>query len=103
MGAAGSQPECPEAAGSSYRANGGCLEVVGGMVMKRFSAHYSGSSTGFRYYGSPDRCQVSTHRPPFFPLTNRYTRVRTLEVEATRANTPPEIRTLLLSLKGKAL
>lgn len=103
MGAAGDQPECPEGSGSSNRANGGCLEVVGGMIMRRFSAHYSGSNTGFRYYGSPDRCQNSTRRPPFFPVTNRYTRVRTLEVEATRANTPPEIRALLVRLKGKAL
>lgn len=102
-GASGSQPECPEAAGSSFRANGGCLEVVGGLIMKRYSALYSGTNTGFRYYGTPDRCQNSARRPPFFPGTNRYTRVRTLEVEPSNANTPPEIRALLVGLKGKSL
>lgn len=102
-GAAGDQPQCPDLAGSSYRANGGCLEIVGGLVMKTFSAHYSGSNTGFRYYGTPDRCQTGTRRPPFFPLTNRYTRVRTLEVEASNANTPVKVRALLLRLKGKSL
>jgi hypothetical protein len=103
MGAAGNQPECPEGSGSGNRANGGCLEVVGSMIMRTFTPHYSGTNTGFRYAGTPDRCSYSTRRPPFFPLTNRYGRVRTLEVEATRANTPPEIRTLLLRLKGKSL
>jgi hypothetical protein len=71
--------------------------------MRRFSAHYSGTNTGFRYYGTPDRCQTSTRRPPFFPLTNRYTRVRTLEVEPSNANTPVKVRALLLRLKGKSL
>lgn len=100
-GASGSQPACPE--GSSTTASGGCLANVGGFIMRTFSAHYGGSGSGFRYSGTPDRCSYSTRRPPFFPLTNRYTRVRTLEVEATRANTPPEIRSLLLRLKGKSL
>lgn len=103
MGASGSHPECPEVSGSSNRANGGCFRHVGSAVMRRFSPHYSGANTGFRYDGAPDRCQATTRRPPFFPLTNRYTHIRTLEVETGRANTPPEIRALLLRLKGKAL
>lgn len=97
------QPECPEGEGNSYRANGGCLEVVGGMIMKRYSVLASGTNAGFRYYGTPDRCQNSTRRPPFFPTTNRYARVRTLEVQPNIANTPPKIRSLLLRLKGKSL
>jgi hypothetical protein len=103
MGASASQPECPEGSGSSNRANGGCFRHVGSAVMRAFTPHYSGTNTGFRYDGAPDRCQATTQRPPFFPLTNRYTHIRTLEVETSRANTPPEIRALLLRLKGKAL
>lgn len=103
MGASGEQPECPEESGSSNRANGGCFEHVGGAAMRVFTPHYSGSNTGFRYHGAPDRCQATNRRPPFFPLTNRYQHIRTLEIEASRANTPPEIRALLLRLKGKAL
>lgn len=72
-------------------------------AMRVFTPHYSGSNTGFRYHGAPDRCQATNRRPPFFPLTNRYLHIRTLEIEASRANTPPEIRALLLRLKGKAL
>lgn len=103
MGAAGEQPQCPELAGTSFRANGGCFTHVGSAAMKRFSAHYSGSNTGFRYYGAPDRCSAGTRRPPFFPLTNRYSLVRTLEVAQNQANTPSKIRSLLLRLKGKTL
>lgn len=102
-GSSADQPQCPDNAGSSFRANGGCLEVVGGLVMRTFSAHYSGTNSGFRYYGTPDRCQTSTRRPPFFPLSSRYTRVRTLEVEPSNANTPVKVRALLLRLKGKSL
>ncbi len=71
--------------------------------MKRYSALYSATNAGFRYYGTPDRCQNSTRRPPFFPGTNRFTRVRTLEVEPSNSNTLPEIRALLVGLKGKSL
>lgn len=103
MGAAASQPECPEQSGSANRANGGCFSHVGSAVMRSFRPHYAGTSTGFRYDGAPDRCQMTNRRPPFFPLLNRYTHIRTLEVETARANTPPEIRALLLRLKGKPL
>ena len=51
----------------------------------------------------PETAQNSTQRPPFFPLTNRYRFVRTLEVEPSQANTPAKIRTLLMRLKGKTL
>lgn len=93
---------CPLDATSSG-SSGGCLYHVGGAAMRTFTPHTNGSGIGYRYYGSPDRCQQSLRRPPFFPLTNGYVRVRTLEIEASRANTPPEIRALLLRLKGKAL
>jgi hypothetical protein len=56
-----------------------------------------------RYFGATDRCQSTTRRPPFFPLTNRYTFVRALEIDASQANTPAKIRALLQRLKGKQL
>ncbi len=103
MGSSGSQLECPEDAGTSTRSNGGCLAVTGGMVMRRYSDLYDGSNTGMRYFGAVDRCQRSATRPPFFPLTNRYTFVRSLEIDASQANTPAKIRTTLMRLKGKPL
>jgi len=103
MGSGSEQFPCPEDGASSTESNGGCLAVVGGMVMRTYRELYNGTDTGFRYFGTSDRCQSSARRPPFFPLTNRYTFLRTLSLLPTDANTPAKIRTLLMRLKGKAL
>jgi hypothetical protein len=105
MGDAASQLACPDGAAASTRTNGGCLALTGGAAMRHFSNLGSGlvANSGFRYLGSPDACQRSDRRPPHFPLTNRYSLVRTLEVEPSQANTVPRIRTLLMRLKGRAL
>ncbi len=92
---------CPASAATNTSA--GCLRSFGGMIMRRFTPHYNGSNTGVRYTGVRDPCQATDNRPPFFPLTNRYRFVRTLEIEPSQANTPTKIRALLLRLKGKAL
>ena len=103
MGSNAAQLPCPEDGASSTESNGGCLAVSGGMVMRTYSQLYNGNDTGFRYYGTSDRCQTTVNRPPFFPLTNRYTFLRTLSLQSTDANTPAKIRTLLMRLKGKPL
>jgi hypothetical protein len=92
---------CPADAGGNVA--GGCLKLAGGAVMQSYSQLYNGSNTGLRWAGVADACAATTRRPPFFPLTNRYTVVRSVEVEASQANTPPKIRALLLRLKGRAL
>jgi len=96
---------CPDLGGSSTESNGGCLAITGGSAMRVYAAPYSSSvaESGLRPYHTPDRCQSTTSRPPFFPLTNRYTFVRSLQIDASQANTPTKIRALLLRLKGKAL
>ena len=93
---------CPDGASSSAY-NGGCLAVSGGMVMRTYSPSHNGTGTGLRYHGTADRCQTTTRRPPFFPLTNRYTHLRTLSLVPTEVNTPAKIRALLMRLKGKPL
>ncbi len=103
MGASTSQPVCPEDAATSTRSNGGCWALTGGAIMRRYTSLYGGTDQGMRYRGRPERCQSSTRRPPFFPLTNRYTKIRTLEIEPSTANSPTKIRNLLLRLKGKTL
>ncbi|HET8771937.1 MAG TPA: hypothetical protein VFM71_13210 [Gemmatimonadaceae bacterium] len=103
MGAASAQLECPDDAGSSTRSNGGCLAVTGGLTMRHFTPLHEGTYGGFRHFGARDRCQSSDQRPPFFPLTNRYTLVRTLEIEPSLANTAAKIRAILLRLKGSTL
>lgn len=94
--------ECPRTGGAANSASG-CFLITGAMVMRRYTPLQTASTAGFRWAGTADRCQSTFRRPPFFPLTNRYTRVRTVEIEAARANTPPEIRALLMGLKGKSL
>lgn len=103
MGDGGSQIRCPEGSPVSNNSNGGCLVHTGGASMNRYSQLYNGSNTGFRYHGAVDRCQLTAARPPFFPLTNRYAFVRSIQLEPTRGNTPEKIRALLMSLKGRSL
>ena len=105
MGRAAEQLRCPDNGASSTDSNGGCLAVTGGMVMRSYSQLYNASvsNTGFRSYGTADRCQSTTRRPPFFPLTNRYTFLRTLSLVPTEVNTPLKIRALLMRLKGRPL
>jgi len=105
MGAGSAQLPCPDDGGLSTLTNGGCFALTGGAAMRRFSGLYanSTSNSGYRYLGTPDRCQATDRRPPFFPLTNRYMEVRTLEIEPSLANTPARIRALLMRLKGRAL
>lgn len=99
------QIPCPDNGPNSSESNGGCLAITGGSAMRTYSAVYSGAyaNSGFRTLHTPDRCQATQQRPPFFPLTNRYTFVRSLEVDASQANTPAKIRALLMRLKGRAL
>lgn len=104
MATMSAQLPCPEDGASTTNSNGGCFALTGGMAMRRYSAVYTTTAnSGFRHYTTPDRCATSASRPPFFPLTNRYTFVRSLEVDAAQANTPTKIRALLLRLKGRAL
>lgn len=102
--AAASQLTCPDGGASGTASNGGCLAVTGGMVMNSFTSLYTSTLySGFRYDGKADRCQSTTRRPPFFPLTNRYTLVRSLSLLPSDANTPAKIRTILMRLKGRPL
>ena len=103
-GTSSAQLPCPDDGASSTNSNGGCFALTGGMAMREYSAIYTSTPySGFRHHTTPDRCATTTSRPPFFPLTNRYTFVRSLEVDANQANTPTKIRSLLLRLKGRAL
>ena len=105
QGSNSAQLPCPDDGAGSTDSNGGCFAVTGGLAMRTYSSVYSSSVTnsGFRTLHTPDRCQATQNRPPFFPLTNRYAFVRSLEVDASQANTPTKIRTLLLRLKGGVL
>ncbi len=90
------------------RSPGGCFAITGAMVMRDFrplhvASFLPSSRTGYRYAGTQDRCQSASRRPPFFPLTKRYTVIRTLEISPARAASPTLVRALLMALKGQAL
>ncbi len=99
---------CPTNVSASIWASpGGCLYFTGSMIMRDYRPLWQTNSgysrTGFRWQGQRDRCAATTNRPPFFPLTNRYTKIQTLEIEPSRANTTPKIQALLTRLKGSTL
>lgn len=83
--------------------SGGCFNLHGGAAMRVMTPLFGGSNSGFLYAGTPGDCLNRATRPPFFPLTNRYTFVRSLEIAPSLANSPSKIRTLLRQLKGKPL
>lgn len=105
QGSNAAQRTCPDDGPNSTNSNGGCFALTGGSAMRTYTQVYSTSVTnsGFRTLHTPDRCQTTQNRPPFFPLTNRYTFVRSIEIDASQANTPAKIRAVLMRLKGKAL
>lgn len=92
---------CPMS--GSANTSGGCLRIAGSMIMRTFTPLQDGASTGYRYAGIEDPCQDEARRPPFFPTTNRFRHIRTLEVEPSQANTPAKVRLLLTRLKGAPL
>jgi hypothetical protein len=106
---AASQLSCPEDETTSKDdSNGGCFAITGGVAMRTYRPFYvstGGGSTknGMRYSGTWDRCSESGGRPPYYPVTTRVFVVRTLEVGASRANTPARVETYLRSLLGKPL
>ena len=107
LGVESAQLRCPDDGDDDLRSNGGCLAITGGLMMRTFTAnsalHTDANNSGFHYLGNVDRCQSSTNRPPFFPLTNRMQVERTIEVAPVDANTPAKVRTLLMRLKGRTL
>jgi len=92
---------CPD--GTTANTAGGCFRLVGGAAMRRYSALHAGANTGLRWAGLSDRCSNSGQRPPLFPLTSRYTLLRSLEIAPIQANNPTKIRALLMRLKGQVL
>jgi hypothetical protein len=94
--------ECPPTGGASNSA-GGCFLHSGAAVMQRYTPLWTANNTGMRYAGTLDACQRTDTRPPFFPLTNRYTWSRSLEIRNSLANTPTKVRSILMQLKGKTL
>ena len=91
---------CP--LGSSFTASGGCLQVVGGLVMKTYVAPYTSTAgSGMRPLRQLDPCQNTNHRPPYFPLAR--TRVRpfkSFDVDVRQVKTTTLIASYFSRLRG---
>ncbi len=92
---------CPT--GSSFTAAGGCMQTVGGLIMKTYAAPYNSvtAGSGLRPLRELDPCQMQNRRPPYFPLAR--TRVRTLrsfEVDARQVNSAALLTAYFNRLRG---
>lgn len=92
---------CPT--GSSFTAAGGCMQIVGGTIMKTYAAPYSSSvaNSGLRPLREQDQCMMQNRRPPYFPLAR--TRVRPLksfDVDARQVNSTSLLTAYFNRLRG---
>lgn len=100
-GANGAAWSCATPGGSTATL-GGCLAHTGSAAMRVYRAPFNGFD-GHHPYPAPDRCSEVGRRPPFYPAGAGYTVLRTLEIQASRANTNARIEALLRALRGAAL
>lgn len=91
---------CP--AGSSFTAAGGCLQVVGGTVMKTYSAPYtSTANSGLRPLRELDPCQMQNRRPPYFPLAPTLVRpFKSFDVDVRQVKTAALLTSYFTRLRG---
>jgi hypothetical protein len=92
---------CPT--GSTFTAAGGCMQVVGGTIMKTYVPPYvSGTAnSGLRPLRELDQCQMQNRRPPYFPIAR--TRVRPLksfDVDARQVNSASLLTAYFNRLRG---
>ena len=91
---------CPT--GSTFTAAGGCMQIVGGTVMKTYAAPYTATAnSGLRPLRERDPCQMQNRRPPFFPLA--LTRVRpykTFDVDVRQVKNATLLRAYFTRLRG---
>ena len=91
---------CPT--GSAFTAAGGCMQIVGGTVMKTYAAPYTATAnSGFRPLRGRDPCQMENRRPPYFPIAK--TRVRPakmFDVDVRQVKTTALLTSYFTRLRG---
>jgi hypothetical protein len=106
QGTSGIECRAPPDATAGRRANGGCFVHVGGAAMRTYSEYSQGNGQnagGIIPFPVADRCQTTGRQPPGFPSIASFRVLRSLTVDASRANTEPKILALLRSLRGANL
>ena len=91
---------CPT--GSGFTAAGGCLQVVGGTVMKTYAASYTTTAnSGLRPLRERDPCQRQNRRPPYFPMAPTLVRpYKTFDVDVRQVKTPTLLSAYFTRLRG---
>jgi len=91
---------CPT--GSSFTAAGGCMQVVGGTVMKTYVAPYTATAnSGLRPLRELDPCQATNMRPPYFPVaTTRVRLYKTFDVDVRQVKTATLLTAYYTRLRG---
>ena len=92
---------CPT--GSAFTAAGGCMQIVGGMIMNTYRSPYNSTiaNSGLRPLRELDPCQNENRRPPYFPLAK--TRVRALksfDVDVRQVKTAALLTAYFTRLRG---
>ena len=91
---------CPT--GSSFTAAGGCLQVVGGTIMKTYVAPYTATAnSGLRPLRERDPCQMTNQRPPYFPIAEtRVQPFKTFDVDVRQVKTATLLAAYYTRLRG---
>ena len=91
---------CPTS--SSFTAAGGCLQIVGGTVMKTYAAPYTATAnSGLRPLRERDPCQQTNMRPPYFPIAKtRVQPYKTFDVDARQVKSAALLTAYFTRLRG---
>ncbi len=97
---AGTQVTNPALQCSGNPQSGGCINQTGGVIQKYLSATYAGANTGLRENRTVDPCQLTNHKPPFFPQTGRYLDNKYYEIDPTNVSSWTQVKAFYDKLRG---
>ena len=82
--------------------SGGCINQTGGVITKNLGITYGGPGTGLRENRTVDPCQLTNHKPPFFPQTGRYLDNKYYEIDPTQIATWTQVKNFYARLRGRS-
>jgi len=83
--------------------SGGYVKQSGGVIEKFMTATYGGAGTGLQENRTVDPCQLTNHKPPFFPQTGRYLDNKYYEIDPTKIASWAAVKNFMASLRGKSV
>ncbi len=83
--------------------SGGYVKQTGGVIEKFMTATYGGAGTGLQENRTVDPCQLTNHKPPFFPQTGRFLDNKYYEIDPTKVATAATVRNFFASLRGRSI